>query len=752
MYLFKSKVKSRKSEAESRKLKVKSQKSKVENGKTNVESQSYSLVSVLFVLFSLFYSLFSISQEKPLDSIKKIEEVIVSGVRAKDKNPVTFKNVKKEEIAPRNLGQDIPILLTYLPSVVTTSDAGNGVGYTGFRVRGTDASRTNVTLNGIPWNDSESQGTFFVNLPDFASSLESVQLQRGVGTSTTGAGAFGASLNLQTNNIRQDAFAEIANSFGSFNTRKHTLAFGTGIANGLELNGRISQIYSDGFVDRASSNLFGYFFNVNYQKKNALIKFLAFGGKEKTYQAWYGLDEDKLKENRTYNYAGLYFDGDKEKFYDDQTDNYWQNHFQWHWTQKWSEKLTSNIAAHYTKGKGYYEEYVVKDELNKYGFNVANTLKSDLIRKKWLDNHFYGVTTNLNYTSRIIDVIWGGAFHRYNGKHFGEVLWTEVFGETLQKYYNNSANKNDINTYLKATAKLTKSLELFSDIQFRHVSYAANSVKFDQLFDQFNFWNPKAGLTYFINDKSSLYTYFGVANKEPRRDDYENGSVLPERLEDFELGYRINGEKFNINANAFYMNYRNQLVATGQLNDVGSPIFANSGDSYRAGIEIDAAIKPVNFILWNVNATYSQNKNKNFFFQRDGVLQNLGDTNISFSPNIVAASNLTFLPVKDLQVSVLSKYVGEQYLGNIDSQFSKLPAYLVHDFNINYELKLGKTIQSIVFSALVNNVLDLKYESNGYFFTYDDDFSVLGVISTVEGKGLYPQAVRNFLVGVNLKF
>lgn len=713
----------------------------------NTIKKSLSLTAFCLLPFALN------AQEQPKDSVKQIEEVLISGVRAKDKNPITFTNVSKTQIAPRNLGQDIPILLNYLPSVVTTTDAGAGIGYTYMRVRGSDGSRINVTLNGIPFNDSESQGTFFVNLPDFASSLESIQLQRGVGTSTSGAGAFGASLNLQTKASQQNGYAEISNSIGSFNTRKHTLAFGTGLHNNFEMNARVSKIESDGYIDRASSNLFGYYFDANYITKNTIIKAIAFGGKEKTYQAWYGIeDEDKLRNDRTFNPAGMYFDANGDmQFYDDETDNYWQNHFQLHWNQKLNSKWQSNVALHYTLGKGYYKQYKEDETFADYyleDFNGNTT--TDLIRKRWLDNDFFGTTFSLNYKNNKTDFIIGGAANKYQGNHFGEVVWTQYYIPTANKYYDNFGNKNDVNFYSKASQQIGK-INVFADLQYRMVFYQANSVKFDDVNDTFRFFNPKAGITYTLNPNSSVYGYFGIANKEPRRDDYENGSIKPERLQDFELGYKFRNQRAMVNINAFYMKYKDQLVATGELNDVGSPVFENSGKSYRLGLEIEAAIKPYKWLTVAPNITLSTNKNEDFYFQRDGILTNLGNTNIAYSPSIVAGNAITLTPINALQISFLTKFVGEQHMGNIDAEKSILPDYTTSDLNITYEWKINKGIKSIVFSGLVNNIFDRVYESNGYFYTYDDTWSGPGT-TTIEGAGFYPQAGINFLAGMNLKF
>jgi iron complex outermembrane receptor protein len=558
---------------------------------------------------------------------------------------------------------------------------------------------------------------------------------------------------MQTKSYQEKAYAEIANSGGSFGTRKHTLAFGTGLHNNFELNARLSNIASDGFIDRASSNLFGYFFNANYVTEKTLIKAIAFGGKEKTYQAWYGIeDPEKLRNDRTFNPAGMYFDDNGNmQFYDDETDNYAQNHFQLHWSQKWSDKWVSNAALHYTIGKGYFEQYREDETLADYNLpDFQGNAVSDLVRKRWLDNDFFGAVFSFNYKTPKTDVMFGGAANRYLGDHFGEVVWTQYYVPTANRYYNNIGNKDDVNVYAKASQQFGK-FNVFADLQYRMVFYEATSFRFDDVNDTFRFFNPKLGLSFDFNDKHSFYGYFGVANKEPRRDDYENGSTKPERLFDYELGWKYQSKKVNISANAFYMNYQNQLVLTGALNDVGSPIFTNSGKSYRVGLEVESVIALSDKWIVNPNVTFSQNKNRDFVFQRDGVLQNLGNTTIAFSPDWVIGNRITYSPVKALQLSLFSKFVSDQFMGNIDSERSKLDAYFVNDLNVSYEWKINKGVKSIVFSALVNNLFNLKYESNGYFYTYDDDWTTPGSVTTIEGAGFYPQAGINFLAGATIK-
>ncbi|MBP6373633.1 MAG: TonB-dependent receptor, partial [Flavobacterium sp.] len=493
--------------------------------------------------------------------------------------------------------------------------------------------------------------------------------------------------------------------------------------------------------------------NANYVTEKTLIKAMVFGGKEKTYQAWYGLeDPEKLINDRTFNPAGMYFDENGNmQFYEDETDNYAQNHMQLHWSQKWSQKWISNAALHYTVGKGYFEQYREDETLADYNFpNFQGNSVSDLVRRRWLDNDFFGAVFSLNYKTPKTDVMIGGAANRYLGDHFGEVIWTQYFIPDANRYYNNIGNKDDVNVYAKATQQFGK-FSLFADLQYRRVFYEATSVRFADVNDTFRFFNPKLGIHFDFNEKHSFYGYFGIANKEPRRDDYENGSTKPERLFDYELGWKYQTKKVNLSANAFYMNYQNQLVLTGALNDVGSPIFTNSGKSYRVGLEIESVIALTDKWIVNPNVTYSQNKNRDFVFQRDGLLQNLGNTTIAFSPDWVVGNRITYTPIKDMQLSFLSKFVSDQYMGNIDSNRSTLEAYFVNDLNVSYDWKINKGVKSIVFSALVNNVFNLKYESNGYFYTYDDDWTSPGSVTTVEGAGFYPQAGINFLAGATLK-
>ncbi len=728
--------------------------------KPKAKSQNKSKFSV--ICLSLLFSLHAFSQEKLQDTTKvnQLDEVLVSAIRVTTKTPMSFSNVSKDELAQRNLGQDIPVLLNYLPSVITTTEAGNGVGYTGIRVRGSDATRVNVTINGIPYNDSESQGTYWVNMPDFVSSVESLQLQRGVGTSTNGAGAFGASLNMLTDSYAKKSNGEISNSFGSFNTQKHTVKFSTGLMNDhFEIAGRLSTLKSDGYVDRASSDLKSYFLQGTYVGKTTLIKALAFGGKEKTYQAWYGVDAATLESDRTFNYAGMFTDElGNTRFYDNQTDNYQQDHYQLHWNEKVAENWNTNLAFHYTKGKGYYEEYQENQDFADYGLVpiiAAPTVNTtDLIRQKWLDNDFYGTTFSVNYKKAKLDLILGGGWNKYEGDHFGKVIWARYASQSElgDHYYDDYSTKTDGNVFAKANYQVLDNLSVYGDLQIRNVCYKANSDDTGLVHDNFNFFNPKAGVSYDINKHNALYFSYARANREPNRTDYENGSPKPEKLNDFELGLRHYSNSVKFNANIYYMAYKDQLVLTGDIDNVGSPIRKNSGDSYRLGIELDATFTVFKNLFVSPNITLSTNKNKDFYFKRDGVLADLGETNIAFSSNLVAANAITFKPLTNLQLSFLTKIIGKQYMGNIDSEVSKLDSYWTNDFNITYQFKPKSVFNSILVSGLVNNIFDYNYISNGYFYTYDDDYTSPPTVTTYEGAGYYPQAGVNFLVGLTLKF
>ena len=715
------------------------------------------LLAVFFISNILY------SQEKIIDTVQgtkqNLDEVIVKGIRAKFSSPISYSNIYKEKLKNKNLGQDLPILLNFLPSVVTTSDAGAGIGYTGIRVRGVSPQSTNITINGIPFNDPESMGTFWVNLPDFTSSVQSLQLQRGIGTSTNGSGAFGASINILTDNISQTPYAEISSSFGSFNTRKNTIKFSTGKINDVfEFSGRFSKIDSDGYVDRAYSDLKSYFIQGTYLKGSTLIKAISFAGHEKTYQSWYGLTMDQLKENRRQN----------PYTYENEIDNYKQDHYQLHWNEKINNFWSFNLGLNYTYGRGYFEQYREDDNIDTYGgivssdtnLNGEKTDTTDLIRRRWLDNDFYVFNSSLNFVKNKIDLTISSSYSSYVGDHFGEVIWARTFssnGKIRDRYYEGLGEKKDLSFFTKLLYSIDEKIEFYSDLQYRNVKYNTSGTTSDlvnMVIDKsYGFFNPKIGLSYKLNPNSLLYVSYARANREPNRTDYEsNPDIQPERLNDIEFGWRLRNKNMSLNLNSYFMLYDEQLILTGEIDDVGNPKRTNSGSSYRIGLEIENRINISELFSFETNLTLSSNKNKNIFSMVDGALYNYGKTNISFSPSFVGSNAIIYQPSEKISLSLLSKYVGKQYMGNTDQPNSILESYFVNDLNITYSLEPEKIFQSITINFLINNIFNKEYISNGYYYTYDDTWSVPGQIKTLDGAGYYPQATRNFLAGLVFEF
>jgi iron complex outermembrane recepter protein len=695
--------------------------------------------------------------------VERLDEVLVKAVRVNADSPITHTNVTKEQLAKRNLGQDIPVLLNYLPSVVTSSDDGAGIGYTGLSIRGVSGGSTNVTINGIPYNDAESLGTFWVNLQDFSSSVESLQVQRGVGTSTNGSGAFGASINILTDALSNEASASISTSFGSFNTLRNNVKFSTGLLNDkVEISGRLSKIESDGFIDRASSDLKSYFLQATYKDSNRLIKAITFGGNEVTYQAWYGVDVFTIDSDRTSNIAGTQMDdtGNVTGYYDNQVDDYKQDHYQLHWNERFNNTLSLNVGLNYTYGRGFYEEYVddyfyqnvfFSDD-SKFSFlglnpiNVdGNTVESmDYARRKWLDNDYYVANFSLNYKYDKLDLIAGGSFNLYEGDHFGEIIWAQyaVDIDKNHRYYFSQARKSDASGFAKATYQLNDKFSLYGDIQYRHVDYKTAGTGSDRaLFEvdkTYNFINPKVGISVNLNKENNLYASYARANREPSRTDFENGpDIKPEQLNDFELGYRFKTKNLKFNANGYFMHYNDQLVLTGAIDDVGAPIRANAGKGYRTGVELEGLLVLNDKVSLQANATLSRNRNLNKGQFLNGA--SLGETEIAYSPNVVNSTAINYSPVKNLQLALINKYVGEQLMNNIGDKDSKLDAYNTLDFNVNYEFKPKVIFKSIILNGMINNIAGVKYNGNGY--DYGGGYYVF-----------YPQATTNFLVGLTLKF
>ena len=702
------------------------------------------------LLFCLLGCIQLYPQDQEIDSlnVQKLEEVLVSSIRVNEDIPMAFTNVSKDQIEERNLGQDLPILLNFLPNVVTTSDAGAGIGYTAIRIRGINAQSTNVTINGIPYNDAESLGTFWVDLPDFSSSVENLQVQRGIGTSVNGSSAFGASINILTDKISKDPFFESNNSFGSFSTFKNTLRFSTGLMNEVfEFSGRLSKIDSDGYIDRSTSDLKSYFLQFSYKKENTLIKFLNFGGHEITYHAWNGIDGETLRNDRTFNPSGLYTDlNGVQQFHEDELDNYKQDHFQLHWSEIINNNFTSNLGLNLTNGKGYYEQY------NENG-------NEDFITRKWLDNQFLVMNYSLEYSKNKHKIIFGSTYSEYDGDHFGETIWSQNSGdiEFTDLFYNGNGLKKDFSNFIKSVFQISERFSMYTDLQLREINYSTDGstsnipeLKLDK---KYSFFNPKFGLNFKLNNKNRVYFSVAKAYREPTRSDYENNfNIKPEELIDFELGWSLSSNNIILNTNLYYMNYENQLVLTGALDDVGSPIRENSGKSYRAGIEIESGFKVSEKINLAGNISLSENKNIDYVSRFNGELINLGDTDISYSPSFISSVAINYSPNSRLDLSLLNKHVGEQFMSNNGSSFSKLDSYSVMDLNFRYTFDELNLFDQLSINLLINNILSAEYVSNGYYYTYDDTWTDENMTTTIEGTGYYPQATRNFLLGVGIKF
>jgi iron complex outermembrane recepter protein len=714
----------------------------------------------IVILFCFSSSLTVWSQEKK-DTID-LPPVEVRAVIAPPTAPFAKTNLDKKEIARQNLGQDLPFLLNQTPSVVVNSDAGNGVGYTGIRIRGADATRINVTLNGIPYNDAESQGSFFLDLPDFASSVNRIQIQRGVGTSTNGAGAFGGTINFSTNEVDKKAYAEINNSYGSFNTWKNTIKAGTGLLNNhFTVDARASRVSSDGYIDRASSSLKSGYLSAAYLSDKNDLRLNIFSGKEKTYQAWNGVSESDLKSNRTINYAGMEKPGEP---YENETDNYRQDHYQLFFTHRFNQSLSFNIAGFLTNGKGYYEEYRADEDYADYGLSYpmvggTSITETDLIRQLWLKNSFYGSIFSLQHQSTKTRLTFGGAITKYDGNHFGDVIWAEQPWNGPKRWYDLDAFKKDFNVYGKWQQDFSNHFQLFADAQYRRADYDLLGFRDNPdllIRNTYNFFNPKIGLSYHVNNWLA-YASYSIAHKEPNRDDFEAGKAQqpkPEVLNDWEAGIERKNNLSYLSANLYYMKYKDQLVLTGQINDVGAYTRTNIPNSYRLGIELQGSSMISKWLKASANLTLSKNRISNFTEYIDAYDASYNWTGqntkfykqstISLSPDIIGAATITFLPIKQLNIDLLSKYVGKQYLDNTENESRKLNPFFTEDARAIYSF--GKSwLKNVDLIFQVNNVFNKKYEPNGYTFSY-----YVGPDLTTENY-YYPMAGTNFFAGVNIR-
>lgn len=743
------------------------------------------------------------SKQTAIDSTKliRLDEVNVISTRVGDLTPVAHTNVSKEQIAELNTGKDLPYLLSLTPSVTTTSDAGNGMGYTTLRVRGVDPSRINITANGIPMNDAESAQVYWVNIPDFASSAENVQIQRGAGTSTNGAGAFGATVNIQTMKLGVTPSFGYDMSAGSYGTHKETFRFSSGLLNGhWAVQGRLSNVATDGYIDRASVRLGSYFLQAAYFGPTTVVKFITFNGQEKTYHAWnYTSKYEQSLYGRTYNSCGEYYDEEgNPRYYKNQTDNYHQQHYQLLWNQDICQGLTWNMGLHLTKGEGYYEQYKAGKKLYLFNLNEPQDYKTkgDLINQKKMDNDFYGFIASLNYENKHgLAASLGGGWNVYDGDHFGKVIWAkDVLIQPDFEYYNNNGKKYDGNIYGKVNYEFLKGLSAFIDLQYRHASLHMNGLTddYDENMQQvvfaerhaYNFFNPKFGLFYQITPNHHVYGNFSIARKEPTRNDFEENigvNLKAEKLTDWELGYKYQSPRFSAGINLYLMNYANQFVLTGQLNEIGEMIASNdnSGKSYRAGIELEAAYQPVKWFRWDTNVTFSRNRNKNWTVEAvDGVAYenspkkerawvsqgtlNLGSTKTSFSPEVIFNNILTFT-WRGFKAQLTSQYIGEQYMTNTGFRYAKvendyikltLSDYFTNNLDLSYTFKC-KGIKSATVGATLYNLTSLKYDNNGWAYCEigkDNNGKSYAWTTDLYESGFAPQAPIHFMAHLSLNF
>lgn len=714
-----------------------------------------------FVFLSVLFFSFINARAQNEDSLKRaalfLEPVEVKAIRATENSPFAKSTITSKEIKKANLGQDLPYILNQTPSVIINSDAGNGVGYTGLRIRGSDATRINMTINGIPYNDAESQGLFFVNLPDLASSVNDIQIQRGIGASSNGAGAFGASMNFSTNEVNVTPYASANNSFGSYNTWKHTIKAGSGLINDhFTIDARLSKLSSDGFIDRGETDLKSFYISGAYLTKNSSLRLNMMSGKEKTYQAWNGIPESDLINNRRANYSGTEKPGTP---YDNETDNYQQDHYQLFFNHRFNSRLEFNTAFFLTRGKGYYENYIGEDSIKNYGLppvTIGNETiyTTDLVRQLWLDNHYYGQIISIQYKGDRGLFTAGGGWNIYDGNHYGDVIWANIGFPVKYRWYDLDSRKTDINTYAKYQYKILNNLEVFGDVQYRRIDYNLEGFRKNPalfIHNIYNFVNPKAGLSYNLSG-TKLYASYAWSSKEPNRDDFEAGAQQqpkPEKMHDIELGAEKKYQKWGWNINAFYMIYQDQLVPTGKINDVGAVTRTNIPDSYRAGIEIMANAAITSWLTASGNLTLSRNKIKDFTeyyddYDEGGQKSNFfSSPDIAFSPSIVGGFNIGIKPFKNAEINLLGKYISRQYLDNTSNKNRSLNPYYVQDARISYLIP-NKLFRGLNLIFQVNNVFNKKYEANGYTFSY------LSGGSVITENYYFPQANTNVMFAVNI--
>lgn len=721
--------------------------------------------------------------EQPIDTIQqvKLDEIVVSATRAGKSTPVAYSNVLQSQIKKENGARNVPVILQTIPSLVSFTEDGLGIGNTSLRIRGTDATRINVTLNGMPLNNPESQEVYWVNLPDISSSLQSIQVQRGIGTSTNGAAAFGASISMKTAGQRSEAYGEASTAIGSYNTFSSSIAAGTGILdNGLSVDARYSKNTGDGYIRNGKINHDNLLVSLSHNTDKQILKLSYIRGEQVTGITWVGISPDEMeKYGRKYNPAGKYKDdAGNTHYYDNETDNYLSNILQLMLTRELSDNWFLNSSLSYNNGYGYYENYRAKNEFSSFGLkpqtiNGVEYSRTDFIRRKMMSNNFYVANLSFNYKKDATNLTFGGMYSLFDGDHFGRLPWIK-HNENIQEnyeWYRNNGTKGEFSVFTKLEYQLNDKLSLFGDVQYRHIYYNMSGMD-DDLMDltskfKYNFFNPKAGIFYNIDNNNSLYASVAFSKREPLRSDLKDGikgeatnAIKPEGMIDYEVGYKYNADNgITLGANIYYMDYNNQMVQTGKLNETGYKLMENVKHSYRTGIEIEASFPIIqNKLRLDANATLSQNKIKDYTAYYD-VIDNLdnykrvgqesdhiGKTNISYSPDVVGMASISYQPTKDLSFNLLGKYVGKQYLDNTSNDEKSIPSYFTSNLSAGYTF--AKTeIGTISLQLFANNIFNSKYIANGWAST-----EIFNKEGTYNWIGYYPQATRNYMVKVTVAF
>ena len=726
---------------------------------------------------------------RPEDSVRmyRLQEIEVTATRASGSTPVAYTDLSHEAIARNSYGFDIPSVLALTPSMIATNETGIGIGATSVRLRGTDATRLNVTINGVSMNNPDSHSMYWYDTPDLISSVGTMQIQRGAGISTNGTGAFGGAVNMSTAPLETEFGGDVSLSNGSNNTNKQAVQVSSGLMGGhWAVDARLTHIGSDGYIDRGATDLKSYMFQGAYYNGNTMLKLVSFGGKAKTYLTYNGVTKEDMKRyGRRYHDSGQYVtsdgpfvlaDGTHVDYYDDQTDNYLQINNQLVLSHRFNEKWTLNATGFYTYGYGFYKQYKDARTLSEYlniPTDVAAGKEADLVREKIMRNHLGGLNASAAYSVRKLDLAFGGSYSYYSCPHWGVLDWVDgLEGSQIGgRWYDNDVDKHDANLFARANWSVAKGLRLFADLQYRYVSYQAWGVNDNYVSEevgmqpidvdkQYHFFNPRAGVSYTLAERNNFYLSFAVAQKEPTRSDFTDRYMFAEantypsseKLYDWELGYQYTAPRLSLGVNLYYMKYKDQLVPTGMVNDGSDALNTNVPDSYRRGVELSASWRATGWFTVGANATFSQTRIESYVDAlKDSPTygKELGDMTIAYSPDVIANAFLNFHH-RGFEAVFHTQHVGKQYFTNNENDALSLDAYCVTNLNLAYTFRT-RSARSVRLGLLINNLFNAEYESNGYGYSYMDTWSGPAPVRIDEAY-YFPQAPLNVLANVTVKF